>query len=135
MISEPQKKAIIIEDFKLISEIWKTILENEGFNVIKIFDHAENIEDEIIQISPDIILMDINLKGHKSGLELTLSLMNQSPLLKILILTIHKELSYIQKAIDNGASGYVTKNAPITELKKAIHCISNGGSYFIKIDQ
>ena len=52
---EPKKKAIIIEDFKLISDIWKFTLEKEGFHVIKVFDHAENIENEILLDRPDII--------------------------------------------------------------------------------
>lgn len=125
-----KKKAIIVEDFKLIADIWKRTLEKEGFEVIKVFEHAENIEDEIIGDQPDIILMDINLRGAKTGLDLTLSLLNREPSLKILMLTIHNESSYVQKAINAGARGYVTKNASIVELKNAINAIADGGNYF-----
>ena len=125
-----KKKAIIVEDFKLIADIWKRTLEKEGFEVIKVFEHAENIEDEIIYDQPDIILMDINLRGAKTGLDLTLSLLDRDPSLKILMLTIHNETSYVQKAINAGARGYVTKNASIVELKNAINAISGGGNYF-----
>lgn len=125
-----KKKAIIVEDFKLIADIWKRTLEKEGFEVIKVFEHAENIEDEIIGDQPDIILMDINLRGVKTGLDLTLSLLNREPSLKILMLTIHNESSYVQKAINAGARGYVTKNASIVELKNAINAIADGGNYF-----
>lgn len=128
---EPKKKAIIIEDFKLISDIWKFTLEKEGFHVIKVFDHAENIENEILLDRPDIILMDINLRGEKTGLDLTLSLLERDPSLRILMLTIHNEPSYIQKAINAGVSGYLTKNASIIQLKNAIQTITNGGNYFI----
>src|SRR5690606_20778533 len=122
--------AIIIEDFKLIADIWKRTLEKEGFEVIKVFEHAENIEEEILEDHPDIILMDINLRGAKTGLDLTLSLLAKDASLKILMLTIHNESSYVQKAINAGARGYVTKNASIVELKTAINAIADGGNYF-----
>lgn len=123
------KKAIIVEDFKLIADIWQTVLQDEGFDEIEIIRHADEVVDKVMHIKPDIILMDINLPGSKNGLELTEELLKKDNSIKVMILTIHTEPSYIQKALKIGALGYVTKNSSIIELKKAINTILNGNVY------
>lgn len=123
------KKAIIVEDFKLIADIWHTVLVEEGFDKIEIIRHADEVVDKVILSKPDIILMDINLPGSKNGLELTEELLKKNNALKVMILTIHTEPSYIQKALKIGALGYVTKNSSIVELKKAINTILKGNVY------
>ena len=71
MVTITGKKAIIIEDFKLIAEVWMTTLAQEGIETLKIYDNADNIADEIISLAPDLVLMDINLQGVKTGIDLT----------------------------------------------------------------
>ncbi len=123
------KKAIIVEDFELIADIWKTILEDIGFTEIEIIRHADEVELKVLEILPDIILMDINLPGSKNGIELTESLINENDTLKVMILTIHTDPSYVQNAIKVGAKGFMTKNSSITEIKKGISEILNGKIY------
>lgn len=123
------KKAIIIEDFKLIADIWQATLVEEGFDFIEVIRNADEVEEKVLNISPDIILMDINLPGKKNGLELTDHLLQKDPSLKILILTIHTEPTYIHRALYSGAKGYVTKNSSLSELKIAINEILNGKVY------
>lgn len=123
------KKAIIVEDFKLIADIWKTVLMDENFDDIEIISHSDEVIERVALIKPDIILMDINLPGKKNGLELTEELIKQDDSLKIMILTIHTEPSYIQKALKIGALAYVTKNSSILELKKAINLVLEGKTY------
>lgn len=123
------KKAVIVEDFKLIADIWKTVLLEMGFEEIEIIRHADEVEEKVLQINPDIILMDINLPGSKNGLELSEALLLKNKAFKIIILTIHTEPSYIQKALRLGALGYVTKNSSIAELKMAINSVLNNKVY------
>lgn len=124
------KKAIIIEDFKLIAQIWQSILEEQGIVVLKTFDNADNIENEIIELSPDIILMDINLKGKVDGIELTSKLTKLKPDFRVLVLTMHNSKSYMQKAKEAGARGYLSKNSPVNELNLAIESVLNNQLYF-----
>jgi len=126
---ETMKKAVIVEDFKLIADIWRTVLMEEGFEEIVIVRHADEVVDKVVSFSPDIILMDINLPGSKNGLELAEELLKLDKTYKIMILTIHTEPSYIQKAMSIGAMGYVTKNSSIVELKTAINSILDGKTY------
>jgi two-component system invasion response regulator UvrY len=82
-----------------------------------------------LKMLPDIILMDINLPGSKNGIELTESLIKQNDTLKVMILTIHTDPSYVQNAIRVGAKGFVTKNSSIAEIKKGISEIHSGNIY------
>lgn len=127
------KNAIIIEDFKLIAEVWQTILESQGITTLKIYDNADGVENEILELCPDIILMDINLKGKVNGIQLTSKLVKSNPNLRVLVLTIHKSESYILKAKKAGARGYITKNSSITELNLAIQTVLDEGFYFDSI--
>jgi len=123
------KKAIIVEDFELIAGIWKTILEDVGYTEIEIIRHADEVESKVLKMLPDIILMDINLPGSKNGIELTESLIKQNDTLKVMILTIHTDPSFVQNAIRVGAKGFVTKNSSIAEIKKGISEIQSGNIY------
>ena len=123
------KKAIIVEDFELIADIWKTILEDVGFTEIEIIRHADEVESKVLKMLPDIILMDINLPGSKNGIELTESLIKQNDSLKVMILTIHTDPSFVQNALKVGAKGFMTKNSSITEIKKGISEIVSGNTY------
>lgn len=123
------KRAVIIEDFELIAGIWKTILEDLGYSEIEIIRHADEVESKVLEFLPEIILMDINLPGSKNGIELTEALLKKNKDLKIMVLTIHTDPSFVQNAINAGAKGYVTKNSSITEIKKGISEIVNGQTY------
>ena len=132
-ITLTSKTAVIIEDFKLISQIWQSILEGKGVAVIKQFDNADDIEKEIIELVPDIVLLDINLKGKVDGIELTIKLKRLNPNIRILILTMHDSFNYMNKAYQAGALGYIHKNSQMSELNLAIDTVLSDQLYFKSI--
>jgi len=113
----------------LIADIWQSTLLEEGFEIVEVVRNSNDVEMVIEKINPSIVLMDINLPGKYNGLELTNMLLKNNPSLSILILTIHTEPTYIHRAIESGAKGYVTKNSSLTELKIAINEILKGNTY------
>jgi DNA-binding NarL/FixJ family response regulator len=123
-------RAIIVEDFKLIAQAWKKILEKtELFSEIHLLNDAESIEQVIEKLNPDLILMDVNLPHSKNGIEITRNLIKKNPDLKIIILTMHNEPVYVKKAKEAGAKGFVTKNSPLIEINKAIEEVIKGNEY------
>lgn len=127
------KTAVIIEDFKLIAQIWQSILEGKGITVLKQFDNADDIENEIIELLPDIVLLDMNLKGKVDGIELTIKLKRLNPSIRILILTMHDSINYMTKAYQAGALGYIHKNSQMSELNLAIETVLSDQLYFKSI--
>lgn len=77
------------------------------------------------QQQPDVILMDINLPD-KSGIDLCKEVKTQYPAIHIIGLSSFNQQSFIQKMIENGASGYVLKNATREELVDGIETVMEG---------
>jgi DNA-binding NarL/FixJ family response regulator len=96
--------------------------------------HATNAESCLAflqQQQPDVILMDINLPD-KSGIELCKEVKKAYPAIHVLALSSFNQQSFIQRMIENGASGYVLKNATREELKEAIDTVMSGSSFLSK---
>jgi DNA-binding NarL/FixJ family response regulator len=77
---------------------------------------------------PDVLLLDINLPD-KSGIDLCKEIKEKYPDISILGLSSFNQQSYIQKMIQNGASGYVLKNASGHEIRRAIEVAMQGDTF------
>lgn len=76
---------------------------------------------------PEVILMDIDLPGL-SGIEGTRQIKAAFPEVDILMVTVYEEEDRIFEAICAGASGYLLKKTPVTEILEAIHLVKEGGA-------
>lgn len=122
-------KVMIADDHSMIREGIKNLLELDGnINVIAEAINGEDCLDKLEMISPDILLLDINMP-KKNGLDVLRSLKEKRSKLKILILTVHNEVEYLIKALEIGVNGYILKDSESAELKKAIFTILDGEDY------
>lgn len=122
-------KILIVDDHKLIVEAWTNILNTvDNFSVCGNADNAEEALFLAHRHRPDIILMDINLKGS-SGFEATEKIINQLPKTKVIALSIHDDLSIVKKIFSIGATGYLTKNSSKKELIESIQKVNEGEKY------
>ncbi len=123
---EENIKILIVDDHNLIVEAWTNILNAvEGYEVCGSCDTAEEALILTHRFRPDVVLMDINLKGS-SGFEATENIMNQLPKTKIIGLSIHDDLSIVKKIMAKGAKGYLTKNSSKKELIISIQQVFEG---------
>lgn len=83
----------------------------------------------IDKIRPDIILMDISMPDM-TGLEATEQLKNKIPGIKIIALTMHNSVKYVNEIIRLGAQGYILKDSDPLELIRAIESVYNGAQYY-----
>ncbi len=123
-------RIFITVDHYMIAEGIRSLLQYE--TDIEWMGHATNAVSCLAflqQQQPDVLLMDINLPD-KSGIDLCKEVKSKYPLIHILGLSSFNQQSFIQKMIDNGASGYVLKNATREELLEAIQTILNGEKFF-----
>jgi DNA-binding NarL/FixJ family response regulator len=77
--------------------------------------------------APDVVLMDINLPGM-SGIECVARLKERLPKLQVLMLTTYEESDLIFDSLRRGASGYLLKNMPPSELIQAVEQVHAGGA-------
>ncbi len=99
---------------------------------IRVAGEASNAEDALLlaeQLQPDIVVTDIRMSGI-SGIQLAAALQKQCPLVRVLLLSMHQEEEYVQRAIDLGARGYVLKDAPAQQLILAIEQVHQGHTFF-----
>jgi len=113
-------KLFIVDDHYMVIEGIRSLLQNES-DIIWC-GHATNAESCLAFLQrqqPDVILMDISLPD-KNGIELCREVKSKYPKIRILGLSTFNQRSYVEKMLDNGASGYLLKNAGKEELLKGI---------------
>jgi DNA-binding NarL/FixJ family response regulator len=124
-----RSKVFIVDDHKIFRE-GLTLLINRSDD-LEICGEAEDVNSalkSIKQFEPDIILLDITLK-ESSGLELIKDLQKVAPGIPVLILTMHDELFYGERAIKAGAKGYIMKQESSEILMEAIKRVLSGKIY------
>jgi DNA-binding NarL/FixJ family response regulator len=77
----------------------------------------------------DVILMDISMPGI-NGIELCAAIKIRFPEVKVIALSTFDQRSYVNKMVDNGARGYVLKNADAEKLEEAVQFVHEGQLYF-----
>ncbi len=123
------KKAVVIEDFKLLAEEWERLLVAMGYDVT-VFHDGFDIVDKILTIIPDIILTDINLKVE-NGLDISKELLEKNASLKIMAITLVDDKNSVIRAKQIGLKGYVLKGSPIKEICEKIKAVAAGETAFV----
>lgn len=122
-------RVFIVDDHYMVIEGIRSLLQNE--KSIEWMGHAMNAASCLAflkQQQPDVILMDISLPD-KSGIDLCQEVKEKFPAVFIIGLSTFNQQSFIQKMMDNGASGYVLKNATQEELMEGIETVMKGKTY------
>lgn len=91
------------------------------------FDNCLNLREDLTSLRPDVVLMDIDLPGM-SGIDAVPIVKSILPQAQVLMLTVFDNEEKIFQAIRNGASGYLLKHTPPSEIIAAIFDIHRGGS-------
>jgi DNA-binding NarL/FixJ family response regulator len=126
-------KLFIADDHYMVVEGIRSLLQQE--KNIEWMGHAMNAASCMAFLhhqQPNVLLLDINLPD-KSGIDLCKEIKEKHPAIYILGLSSFNQQSYIQKMMNNGASGYVLKNATREELVEAIETVISG-EIFLSIE-
>ncbi|TAK58881.1 MAG: response regulator transcription factor [Bacteroidetes bacterium] len=123
-------KIIIADDHDVVRTGLGLLLKsNPEFVIIGEAKDGDEVIDMVGRSKPDIILTDISMPKI-NGIELTRTLKQTYPELKILVFTVHENEEYVYQMIRAGANGYVLKNADKDELFHAIQAIIAGEWFF-----
>ena len=123
-------KILIADDHHLVREGFISCLAlNKKLMVVGEAENGFDALNKIRVLEPDIVLLDLNMPDL-SGLEALPLIKNRTPHIKVLILTAHNELEYIEEVKKRGADGFLIKNISLDELNIAITKVCNGEKYF-----
>ena len=119
-------RVLIADDHVLVREGLRALLEAQpDIEIVGEATSGEETVNKTKEIQPDIVLMDITMPGM-SGLEATRQIRQQSPDVRILVLTMHEGDEYFFKMLDAGASGYFIKGGHSSELISALRAVWHG---------
>lgn len=123
-----QIKVIIVEDNEIINKSLVTLINGaDGFTCVGSFYDCETMLSKFETMEPDVVLMDIQLKGM-SGIQGVKKLREIDPDLNVLMLTIHEENDLVFEALCAGASGYIIKKTHPLRLLESIEEAYEGGA-------
>ncbi len=120
---------IIIDDHPLFSRGLSQLIETQkDYKVIGMAKDRNEALSLLDSTSPDLAIVDLNL-GQEDGLELIKDILVIHPQTKILVLSMHDERFYAERALKAGAKGYIMKEEAETQVINAIKTVTSGGIY------
>lgn len=123
-------KILIVDDHPLLRQGIRQVIElEEDLRVSGEASTANEAIDLVNRDIPDVVIVDITLAGNVSGIELVKSLNERFPDIRTLVLTMHDESLYAERAIRAGARGYIMKEVASKNIISAIRTILNDELY------
>ena len=124
-----QTRVVVVDDHPMVAEGIEAILDSyDDITVVATLSDGRQIVDQLDALAPDVILMDLNMPGI-GGLAATEMIIERQPGTRILVLSMHDSPEYIATAMNHGARGYVLKDVPTDEIKRAIDMVMAGEIY------
>jgi DNA-binding NarL/FixJ family response regulator len=128
----PSIKIILTEDHQILRDGVKALIASENIVITGEASTGAELWQLLKNGRPDIILMDISLPDA-SGIELTRMISQRYPEVKVLILSMFTDESFISQAIKAGARGYLHKNTTREEMLIAIETVYSGHDFYSDI--
>lgn len=123
-------RIVLVDDHDLLRAGMRAILEQDPlFQIVGETGDGQAAIRMVTQLTPDIVLMDVNLAGGISGLDATETIVKDHPEVKVIILTQYENREYIRRALRIGARGYLLKRSVAEQLKEAIRAVHAGQRY------
>lgn len=121
-------KLLIVDDHPIVRAGVKRLLA--GGAATEFVEAASGKEALTLARStrPDLVILDLNLPGT-GGFDILARLVRETPRPRILVLSMHDDPIFAMRALEAGADGYVSKNAPPAQIIEAIERLQRGQTY------
>ena len=117
---------VLVDDHAVVRAGVRRLLEQEPlFEVIGEAESGEKAYQIFGELKPDVMVMDLSMPGM-GGLEGIRRILMRYEKAKILVLSMHEDLSFANQALKLGAKGYLTKNTLADDLVKSIETVTQG---------
>lgn len=119
----------IVDDHRILTEgLQSLIAESAIAKVVGVAHSAAACRLSLAFWKPDVLLLDVGLPDI-SGVDFCKEIKEQFPNIKVLALTTHSEYTVVRQMLDNGASGYLIKNAMADEVMAGIEAVAAGETF------
>ena len=121
-------RVYLVEDHQIMRDGLRALLEARGHTVVGESADPTRALADIVRLSPEVLLLDLNL-GGRSGLELQAELQHRRLPVRSVVLTMSAQPHQVAEALQLGASAYVLKGSPASELMDAIDLAVQGKKF------
>ena len=127
--NENKTQILIVDDHPVVREGLTTIINHEkNLNICGEADDAHEALKAVTELKPDVVIADISLK-NSDGIELTKNIKAIHPKLPVIVLSVHDESVYAERALLAGAKAYLMKDAVSENIVTAIRTVLSGEIY------
>lgn len=123
-------RVLIADDHTLVRESIVSVLESAG--VCQVVGQAANGLEALSlaeELRPDVAIIDLSMP-HLGGLEVVRRLRGQCPDTRVMVLTMHDDQEYLLHAVRAGATGFLLKDSPASEMVAAVRNVGEGRGHF-----
>lgn len=121
-------RLLLADDHVVVMEGLQRLLTRPEFEIVGAVRDGQELVEVAETLHPDVIVADISMPVL-NGVEAVARIREKDKRVKIVVLTMHPEVSYAVQAMRAGAEGYVLKHAAGRELVEAIIAVMEGGTY------
>ncbi len=124
-------RVLLADDHRMVAEGLKQLLTPD-FDLLGIVEDGRALVEEAKKLRPDVIVADITMP-HLNGIDALEQLKKNDPRVKVVFLTMHREVAYARRALQAGAAGFVLKHSAPNELVTAIRAALGGQTYITPV--
>ncbi len=120
---------LVADDHPVISKGLKTLLEVEHeFRVVASTTDGLETARLVEHHQPDLLILDLMMPSL-NGLDVLKRVQVLAPKTRVLVYSMHSDAAYVHQALENGAKGYLTKDATTAEIVTAVRKVAKGDHY------
>jgi DNA-binding NarL/FixJ family response regulator len=124
---EKHPRVLLADDHRIFLEGLRSLLEPD-FEIVGTVEDGRTLLEEVKKLRPQVIVADISMP-LLNGIEAARQIKKIDPHIRIILLTMHPDVTYAARGFEAGASGYVLKHSAPTELVTAIDEALRGKTY------
>ena len=122
-------RILLADDHKITRQGLRSLLEKQkDMEVIAEADNGRAAVQMAAELDPDVIIMDVTMPDL-NGVEATKQILDKSPDVKIVALSIHSDALFVTEMLKSGAAGYLLKDCAFEELVRAIRTVLDNKTY------
>jgi DNA-binding NarL/FixJ family response regulator len=120
-------RVLLADDHRIVAAGLKSLLVGE-FDLIGLAEDGSAMVEAAKALKPDVIVADITMP-HLNGMEAFEEIKKFDPNVRVVFLTMHRDLAYVRRALEAGAAGFVLKHSAPEELVLAVRAAAQGRTF------
>jgi DNA-binding NarL/FixJ family response regulator len=123
-------RILLADDHGIVRQGLRSVLSRDpSFEIIGEASNGREAVQLADSLNPNIVIIDI-VMPELSGIEATAQIVKRNPTVCVIVLSMHSDETYLLRALNAGAKGYLLKDAAEVDLVRAVHSVSRGKPFF-----